>query len=389
MRVEDGGADDRSWLLLDDTILYPEGGGQPADRGSLDGLEIVDVQTVEGVIRHYLAAGADPPEPGHEGRLRLDWTRRFDHMQQHTAQHLLTAVAADRFGWRTTSFHLGSERCDIEVAADDLGADERRRLEEEVAAEVRAARAVRSRRVPPAVYESMEVRTRGLPEGHVGDVRLVEIEGLDLNTCGGTHLVSTAEIESVKLLDTEPVRSGTRLYWVAGGRVRRLLADHEARSAELRRVLETADEDLADMARLKLDRLGEAERQVRRLEGALAAEVARRLITTGGEVAEVHFEDTGGGFLKEVARSLLEQAPDRLGLLTASGPSGHLFAVVVGPDAGIDVEQPGADVARLLEGRGGGSRGIFQGKAGSLDRRGDAVALLASLATRGGAAPPS
>lgn len=383
VRVEKVGEDEGSaWVALDDTILYPEGGGQPADRGRLDGgeagVEVVDVQEVDGAIRHHLAEGGARPRPGERMRLELDWERRFDHMQQHTAQHLLTAVAADRFGWQTTSFHLGSDRCDIELDAGSLSAADRERLEEAVAAEVREARPVRGRRVSPGDFEAMQVRTRGLPESHAGDVRLVEIEGVDLNTCGGTHLSSTAEIESVKLLDTESIRGGTRLYWVAGRRVRRLLGIHEARNAELRRVLETADEELVEMARLKLDRLDEAERRARRLEGELAGATARRLASDGSGVIEAHFDDTGGGFLNRVAQGLLELAPARPALLTASESSTDLFVLVLGPDVGVGVEELGPEAARLLEGRGGGSGGLYQGKAGSLRRRDEVVEVLAS-----------
>jgi len=124
-------------------------------------------------------------------------------MQQHTAQHLLTAVAADQFGWQTTAFHLGAHVSDIEVDVKSIGKSELRLLEETVAVEVRAARRISARRVSPDEYEQMEVRSRGLPPGHSGDVRLIEIEGIDLNTCGGTHCVSTAEIEAIALLGTE------------------------------------------------------------------------------------------------------------------------------------------------------------------------------------------
>ncbi|KPJ80961.1 MAG: hypothetical protein AMS19_08875, partial [Gemmatimonas sp. SG8_23] len=89
-------------LVLEDTILYPEGGGQPSDLGTIDGVPVTDVRRVDGRIEHTLAA----PVEADEVTVRLDWERRFDHMQQHTAQHLLTAIAADRFGWQTTAFHL-------------------------------------------------------------------------------------------------------------------------------------------------------------------------------------------------------------------------------------------------------------------------------------------
>ena len=132
VRVVGTGTDEgRPWAALDDTILYPEGGGQPGDHGHLGDVPVLDVKMVEGVVRHSLAG------PVQEGPtvVRLDWRRRFDHMQHHTGQHLLTAVAADRLGWETTAFHLGPEACDIELAASSIDPTALARLEEEVAAD--------------------------------------------------------------------------------------------------------------------------------------------------------------------------------------------------------------------------------------------------------------
>ena len=101
----------RPYAVLADTILYPEGGGQPADRGWLGDVAVDDVQRESGVIRHFLEKEVRTGPV----RVTLDWERRFDHMQQHTAQHLLTAIAAERFSWTTTAFHLGREVSDIEL----------------------------------------------------------------------------------------------------------------------------------------------------------------------------------------------------------------------------------------------------------------------------------
>jgi Ser-tRNA(Ala) deacylase AlaX len=152
----------RPFATLEDTILYPEGGGQPADRGTLNGTAVLDVQKRDGEIRHYLAA----PVVEGPASLELDWPRRFDHMQQHTGQHLLTAVAQDRFQWETTAFHLGASVCDIELSATSISRSEMEQLEEAVAEEIRAHREISARRVSPEAYKLEAVRSRGLPEGH-------------------------------------------------------------------------------------------------------------------------------------------------------------------------------------------------------------------------------
>ena len=372
VRVAETGIENgRPWAVLDDTVFYPEGGGQPADRGLLGGVPVLDVQVVDGAIRHLLAS------PVSEGpfELQLDWNRRFDHMQQHTAQHLLTAVAADRLGWETTAFHLGPETCDVELAVASVGAGDLLRLEDEVAAEIRAARPVTQRRVRPDEMGSLPVRSRGLPEGHEGDVRLVEIEGIDLNTCGGTHLRATSEIEALKLLGTEKLRGGTRLFFVAGGRVRRRLGGHEERSGRLRVLLGAPDSGLAEAVEAKLAQLSDVQRALRAAEEALADAKAETLAAGEGPVADAHFDGYDLAFLQRVGKRFTTIGVPGIAFLTGSKDGAGAFLLAAGGTSTVDVRSLGAAVADVLGGRGGGSGKLFQGK-GSLAARKEALGML-------------
>jgi Ser-tRNA(Ala) deacylase AlaX len=369
--VEIGTEEGRPWAVLDDTVLYPEGGGQPADHGLLGDVPVLDVRTWGGAIRHYLAA----PVPEGPAVVRVDWARRFDHMQQHTGQHLLTALAADRLGWETTAFHLGPETCDIELAVPSIRPDDAVRLEEEVAARIRAAHPVTPRRVRPEEMASLAVRTRGLPDGHSGDVRLVEIEGVDLNTCGGTHLGSTAEIEALKLLGTERLRGGTRLFFVAGGRVRRRLGAHEDRSGRIRILLGAPDAGLVDAVEAKLGQLADGQKALRAAEEELADAKAEALAAAGTAVAEAHFDGRNMAFLARVGRRFSAIPAPGVVLLTAAKDGVEAFLLAAGGASPADVRALGAAVAEGLGGRGGGSGRIYQGK-GSLARRTEALALL-------------
>jgi Ser-tRNA(Ala) deacylase AlaX len=376
--VEVGTEGGRSFAVLAETIFYPEGGGQPSDRGLLGEIPVIDVRRHEGVIRHVL----ERKVPIGPTTVRLDWARRFDHMQQHTGQHLLTAVADDGFGWPTTAFHLGEHVCDIELAVATLNPVEIRRLEEAVAAEIRAARPVSARRVSQDAFATLTVRTRGLPAGHVGDVRLVEIAGVDLNTCGGTHVRSTSEIEAIKLLGTEPMRGGTRLFWLAGGRVRARLAAHEERNAALRVLLGAPDEELARTAEAKLEQLHALEKQVRALEDELADSTAAALAARPERVVSAHFDGKHAAFLQRLGRRLSSSAPEVAALLTATLGEHSFFLVVVGEAVPLEAQMAGREIAGLLAGRGGGSGRIFQGKAGSLAPRDAALARLGELVAR-------
>ncbi|HVN30636.1 MAG TPA: alanyl-tRNA editing protein [Thermoanaerobaculaceae bacterium] len=371
--AETGVEDGRPFAVLTDTILYPEGGGQPADRGSLGEIAILDVQRREGGIRHYLER---PAQPG-PVTVRLDWRRRFDHMQQHTGQHLLTALAHDRFGWPTTAFHLGEQVCDIELDVPALAPIQIEMLEESAAEEIRAARPVTSRHARPDDLERLGVRTRGLPAGHHGDVRLVEIAGIDLNTCGGTHVRSTAEIEAVKLLGTEFLRGGTRLFYIAGGRVRHRLASHEARSARLRSLLGTPDAEIVAAVEARLEAGRATEKRIRALEEELAAAVAEALATRPDRVVSVHLEGKDTAFLQRIAKRLT--VTEKAALLTASGTEGGFFVLVAGETVNLDVQAAGRELAGIMGGRGGGSGRTFQGKVASLADREAALHRLTSL----------
>lgn len=364
-----GGGPDKAWAILADTVLYPEGGGQPSDRGWIHDIPVLGVQrTPEGIV-HQLAALVSPGP----ARVRLDWARRFDHMQQHTAQHLLTALAQDRFGWPTTAFHLGERFSDIELDVPSLAPEELRALEDAAAAEIRAARQVRCRWVELSNLRSIKVRSRGLPADHQGKVRLVEIDGLDLNTCGGTHVASTCEIESLVLLGTEPMRGGTRLFFAAGGRVRTLVSDQARVLARLRNVLGAPNEELAAIAESKLDALRSAERLIRRLQNEAADALGEVLATSGEPFVHHHLKGKEMPFLQRAARRFVQLSPTRIVLLTSDTTEGGVFCLVSGDAAVVDTVALASTFTAVAGGRCGGTGRSFQGRVPTFERREAAV----------------
>jgi alanyl-tRNA synthetase len=379
--VEVGEDDDRPFAVTADTVFYPEGGGQPADLGTMGAADVVDVQKVDGAVRHHLSS------PVSNGPIHqvLDWERRFDHMQQHTAQHLVTAIALQTFDWPTTAFHLGPVVSDIELDAAKLGLDDLLRLEDAVAAEISAARTVSIRYAPPDQMDALGVRSRLLPQDFSADeLRLVEIEGVDLNTCGGTHVASTAEIGSVALLGTEAMRGGTRVFFVAGRRVRRRMRDHERRNARLRGILDSADDDLPEVVELRIGREKQLARERRRLLEDLAEAESAVLSDAPEDVVVRHWDDRDMDFLQRLARRLVEVAPAKAALLTAGSSKEGFFIVSAGDAAPIDLTETGREIAAILDGRGGGAKGVFQGRAADLTSSGEAAAALRSRYTDGG-----
>ncbi len=359
-------------VVLDDTILYPEGGGQPADHGTIGGATVVDVQHRDGQVVHSTTS----PVPVGPARVEVDWARRFDHMQQHTAQHLLTAVALERFGWNTTSFHLFSRkdgrvpRCDIEVDGDPIDA-QLIELERAVNAAIRANHRVAAKTLSRGEYEALPIRSRGLPES-VTEVRVVEIEGVDANTCGGTHVGSTGELQALKLLGTERLRGGTRLFFAAGDRVLDLLQDANERTEALSRQLSEGPDTHVEAVSRVFDRARSAEKALSALQVELAELLGADLAARSGEILTLHRDGADIPFLNALANRALVDGDARLLLLTA-GESEGLF-LLVGPPAVVAGHK--AALLEVLGARGGGKPGRLQGRATRLDRRAEAVALL-------------
>src|SRR5690242_14110259 len=189
-------------VYLDRTAFYPTSGGQPFDTGSIAGVRVLEVVDEEDRIAHRVA-GAVAAEAVD---CAIDWTRRFDHMQQHTGQHLISAVFDELFGLRTVSFHLGADSATIDL--EGIAVDAR------VLADVeRRANEIIYENRPVAVRFENAAEAQGLRKAsdREGTLRIVSIDGLDRSACGGTHVRSTGEIGVVLVRKTEKIRQATRV----------------------------------------------------------------------------------------------------------------------------------------------------------------------------------
>ncbi|MFL0372325.1 alanyl-tRNA editing protein [Paenibacillus amylolyticus] len=203
--------EDGVYVTLAETAFYPHGGGQPCDLGQIGGIAVLDVNIEDGEVWHKLERAPEQTEVHCE----IDWERRFDHMQQHTGQHLLSAITLKLAESMTLSFHLGTEYDTIDVAAPELGANQLTAIEQEVNRQIyRNARINTSWVTAEEAAQLPLVKQPTVTE----DIRIVEIEGVEYNACGGTHVSATGEIGIIKLLKTEKVKGGTRIYFKCGTR---------------------------------------------------------------------------------------------------------------------------------------------------------------------------
>jgi len=349
-------------------ILFPEAGGQPADEGTLDRAPVRALRRDGDAVVHLVDR---PIRGGEEVEVRVAWDRRHDHMQQHTAQHLITALAHDGWGHRTIAFHLSPRRCDIELACDGLQGDQLRELELLANQRIREAVPVTHRWVAPGEMEHLKVRTRGLPDDHTGQVRLVEIQGMDLNTCGGTHVANTAEIQAIKLTGTERLSRGTRLFYLAGHRVLHALDQTMDRERRMIAALTCSAGELPDA----VDRLRAEARDLRRQARAqqddwVQGQVA--LLQAQPGVASLHRQAADMNLLRGLGAAFHRASPDRWALLTGGETEGVF--VMAGPEEKL--REAGPRAAQAMKGKGGGAKGIYQGKAADISGRDRALVIL-------------
>ncbi len=357
-------------VVLDRTAFYPTSGGQPHDTGTLGGVAVLDVVEHDDRIVHVVAAPlAAGPVHG-----EVDPARRRDHMQQHTAQHLVSAIAADRLGWKTVSVHFGADHSSIEFDAASASDDQLAALEAEANADVAAALPV-----TVSFEDAAEAASRGLrkPSERGGTVRIITIAGIDRSACGGTHVANTAAIGPVVLTGTERIRGRVRVGFLAGGRVVRTWHEQRDQLAALAATLTCSAGELAEIVAKRQTELKGLHGAVEELEQEVAASRVAALVAGQAPgpdgvrwiVAEIHGSRTLLRSMAQAAASI-----EKTVLILVAPPA---VFVAASPGSSIDAGSSLKEVLRSVGGRGGGNSTVAQG---NLPERCDVAAFLASLA---------
>jgi len=250
--------DGRLAVELDRTAFYPTSGGQPFDTGTLGAFRVLDVvDDDDGSIWHGVGPeSADPasrvprPEPGHQIHGRIDWERRFDHMQQHTGQHVLSAAFEHLFRVRTVSFHMGTEASTIDLAHETTPA-QIEAAEQAANAVVWDDRPVAIRFASPEEAATLPLRKEPVREG---TLRLIDVDGFDLSACGGTHVARTGAIGVIAVSRWERFKGGQRVEFLCGGRALRVFGAMRDTMAASVRLLSVLPEELpAAIERMQLE----------------------------------------------------------------------------------------------------------------------------------------
>ncbi len=354
-RVVERSADGQT-VYLDRSAFYPTSGGQPFDLGSISGVAVVEVVDEEDRIAHRLAA---PLMADGEVAAEVDWARRFDHMQQHSGQHLLSAVFEELFGLRTVSFHLGAESATIDLEG---GAVDARTLFE---AERRANQLIYENRALDVRFEdAREVEGLRKASEREGTLRIVSIEGLDRSACGGTHVRGTGEIGAILLRKVEKIRQAARVEFVCGARaVKRARADFEALT-KVSQVFSAALDEVPGMVAAQVEAAKAGEKARRKVELELAAYQGKELYQTtepgpdGVRRVTQRLERGNLEDLRAIAQNFTAQ-PMSVFLATLAEPPSALLAASA--DSGVDAGKVLKAALTEAGGRGGGNARIAQG----------------------------
>jgi alanyl-tRNA synthetase len=357
----------RPALILDRTAFYPTSGGQVFDTGVIstenEKLKVTEVaDTDDGRVVHYIEAVKDF-KPGTRIHGLIDSTRRRDHMQQHSGQHVLSAAFIRLFNMPTVSFHMADDYCSIDLDSATLSKDQVEQAERLANEIILENRPVDIRFVTRD--EAANLGLRKIPVADRDELRIIDIRDWDLSACGGTHVNQTGQIGCILLRKTEKVRQGWRVEFVAGQRAVRTARRDFTALTESASLFSSHFYDVPQQARKSLDEIRSLRKQREQsfeelAEAQAAAILAETPEENGRKVVVRTFSDRDMNFLKLLAQRLTRLAPNVITLLATTSPQPSL----VFAQSASQPNDMGAlmkETMSKLGGRGGGSKDMAQG----------------------------
>ncbi|PEJ63318.1 alanyl-tRNA editing protein [Bacillus toyonensis] len=347
------------YVVLNETAFYPTGGGQPYDTGTLNSTLVTNVEEVNGEIRHFIAEQLETAEV--EGK--INWERRFDHMQQHAAQHILSAAFWDYFNIPTIGFHLGKETVTIDLETENLPA-------ETIEKAVQIANNIVFENHPIRIQWMNLEEAKTLPLRKeptlTENIRVVIIENFDYNGCGGTHPRRTGEVGLIQVLNWERNKGGIRLTFIAGWRTLKLMGQQQQIMKDVSKQLNSSETDIpAKVAQLLISQK-ENEKAIQTMNEKLLFAEANELLQ---QPAEIH-----AGFLiskvfinrsmQEVAKLsaiIIEQQEHAITYFVIENDDKLQCILACGKTVTLDMNALLKDALPAIEGKGGGNKKSARG----------------------------
>ena len=337
-------------VVLDATAFYPEGGGQAADTGTLNGVKVLDTREREETVVHLCEA---PLEAGTPVEGVIDWAARFHRMQQHSGEHIVSGIINRRYGYHNVGFHMGSDVITIDfdgiLPAEDLPS-----IEAEANSAVWQNLAVKcwypSREELPGVFYRTK---RALP----WPVRIVQVPGFDSCACCGTHVKATGEIGLIKLFTVMGFRGGTRMEMSCGSSALKLLNEAYEQNRQVSQAFSAKIQETGAAAR----RMNEVEAQLNyRITGLQRRIFADIAAGCAGKGDVVHFEENlDNTAVRDLADAIADTCGGTAAVFSGSDGDGYAFCLVTRQG---DLRQLGKDMTKALNGRGGGKPVFQQGR---------------------------
>ncbi|MCA9929344.1 MAG: hypothetical protein KC419_12730 [Anaerolineales bacterium] len=348
-------------LILNHTYFYPTSGGQPHDTGTINKLRVTDVtlRDTDNAILHWID-GKPPQEQ--QLTAKIDWARRFDHMQQHTGQHILSQAFLRVAEAATESFHLSDQSVTIDLDTDALTPEQFQQVEQLANDIIWENRPIHSRMVTPT--EAQQLPLRKIPAAERDTLRLIDIDNFDLTACGGTHVAATGAVGLIKIIKSERRRGNLRIEFCCGARA---VSDYQQKhtiTSQLTNTLTTGLADLPDiMERLRTENK-QLKQSVKEQQTALleqkAAQLQQQAEKVGPFTVITYIHNGDANELRALAHLVTSQ-PATIALLGAIGAKTNLLFARSG-DATGDMKQLLQEAFRQLgTGSGGGNAKMAQG----------------------------
>ena len=373
--------ENKTYIVLNNTAFYPTGGGQPHDTGKIDNIEIINVEEIDGEIRHYVVDGADVSTLAGEVHAEINWQRRFDHMQQHAGQHILTAAFVELFDLQTVSFHLGTESVTIDLQTTKV-------TEEQLLAAERLANDI--------ILENRPIETKWVTAEEAaeyplrkalkveGPIRLVIIPNFDYNGCGGTHPTSTGQVQAIKILSTEKMKQNIRIHFVCGGRVIHALHTQNTVLIDVAKQLSAKKEDAHQALRKVMTTAKATEKALNDANDQLLQFEAKAFIASAADhdstVIVKAFHERSIQQLQKLAKFMIEQNENLSVALIGEFEDKYQIVAARGKDGTSNMKEVMQTILPLIEGKGGGNDMLAQGGgAKTIDRLSLIDALIEAI----------
>lgn len=336
-------------LILDKSAFYPEGGGQPSDTGYIGSTEVVEVQEREGELLHYTK---EPVEEGKEYLCKINWERRFDLMQQHSGEHMVSGLIHEEYGYDNVGFHMGTDVITIDFNGL-LNLEQLRSIEEKVNQKIWENNAVEIFYPSKEELERLPYRSK---KELTGKVRLVRFPQVDLCACCGTHVSHTGEIGMIKFLSVEKFREGVRVEMISGKRVLSYLNMVSTQNHEISVMLSAKEDCTAQAVSRLYEEVFKLKGRVMGLEEAWFQEEAAKW-TGKGDVLLIQ-EEMEVDSVRRLADAVMHTCGGKCAVFSGKDGKGYKYAI--GQENG-SLREFVKKMNAVLNGRGGGKPFFVQG----------------------------